>query len=675
MKPLLTRWLAVLVTLLFSSTTLAFDAASGKTAINNGVAFLEAQQDQTEGSWGNGTTLEYVYTSTAIEALRAARQKTGAFYSGVAWLQNNNPANVDLTSRKVMALANRQDVLSQDIEDLVKAKRDLDQIGWGLSSGYYSAPVDTSLAVRATYDSDTSYDINAVLDYMLNAQLSDGGWSVHSREVGDLSTTAEVVLALVNFPTEPGISAALSSASNFLSGVQGDLANTSTSSLARVLLALYLIDDTAPIVGQLADELLLRQVTAGDWGNVLASANAITTFSKIVGLPELTDETTVTFDDPKLRFLINETLGNSQYSFITSTDLEQLTSIDLSGTGISSTDGLQGAINLAELTVDSAVDLIGVSQNPNVSVTVNGTVFDSNAPILTIPPSLTVEATDALTSVNFGTVLATDGVWGTVPVFPSDSGPYAIGTHALVWTATDGSGNVATQNQTLVVQDTQPPELTIPNNRTIHVPDNSAIPVDIGQAIASDPSGYTITNNAPSQFQIGTTVVTWQATDGLNQTATADQTIIIQVVDENGDPLENQPLSQAKLAAVLTVFYFLLFEEDTRISIDRPDGLGISVALNQPTSDVYQVTDDEALFFEFGLQSSDVELCFDAFSNLGVVPGDVTIEVNGEPAAFAVGNNCYTILRDDQNRDNYVVVTVTVDGITLTLMNLLLSSL
>ncbi len=55
--------------------------------------------------------------------------------------------------------------------------------------------------------------------------------------------------------------------------------------------------------------------------------------------------------------------------------------------------------------------------------------------------------------------------------------------------------------------------------------------LDIGTARASDPCGVTITNNAPAVFPPGTTLVTWTATDGAGNSATATQRVTIILTD------------------------------------------------------------------------------------------------------------------------------------------------
>jgi hypothetical protein len=76
--------------------------------------------------------------------------------------------------------------------------------------------------------------------------------------------------------------------------------------------------------------------------------------------------------------------------------------------------------------------------------------------------------------------------------------------------------------------DTTPPTFTsVPADITTTVCGS----FDIGTATATDPCGVTITNNAPAQFPPGTTLVTWRATDGAGNVATATQRVTLILTD------------------------------------------------------------------------------------------------------------------------------------------------
>ena len=86
----------------------------------------------------------------------------------------------------------------------------------------------------------------------------------------------------------------------------------------------------------------------------------------------------------------------------------------------------------------------------------------------------------------------------------------------------------ATATQTVTVQDISPPSIRAPADMTVNAT-GTLTPVNVGQATASDNIGIaSLTNNSPSQgFQLGTTIVTWTATDAGGNTANATQKITV----------------------------------------------------------------------------------------------------------------------------------------------------
>ncbi len=100
----------------------------------------------------------------------------------------------------------------------------------------------------------------------------------------------------------------------------------------------------------------------------------------------------------------------------------------------------------------------------------------------------------------------------------------------VTWTATDAKGNTATCTQTVTVLDNQPPVITCPADVAVSTDEgkDTASNVNLGSPTASDNCGsLTITNNAPSEFPIGTTTVTWTATDSSGNSATCQQRVSV----------------------------------------------------------------------------------------------------------------------------------------------------
>ncbi|MBN1621065.1 MAG: hypothetical protein JW871_00555 [Endomicrobiales bacterium] len=101
------------------------------------------------------------------------------------------------------------------------------------------------------------------------------------------------------------------------------------------------------------------------------------------------------------------------------------------------------------------------------------------------------------------------------------------GENTIVATITDLAGNTAVDVATVVL-DTIPPVLTVPGDITAEAT-GVLTPVDIGEATATDATEVTITNDAPSSgtYSLGTTVVTWTATDAAGNSTSLPQNVTI----------------------------------------------------------------------------------------------------------------------------------------------------
>jgi hypothetical protein len=130
------------------------------------------------------------------------------------------------------------------------------------------------------------------------------------------------------------------------------------------------------------------------------------------------------------------------------------------------------------------------------------------------------------TADNCGVASVTNSFNGT----GNASGKYPKGTTTITWTVTDISGKVAITSQTVIVTDNTKPTITAPAavNVFAYTGSCAATGVALGTAIIADNcSGAGTTNNAPSSFPVGTTTVTWTATDAAGNTATATQLVTV----------------------------------------------------------------------------------------------------------------------------------------------------
>lgn len=89
------------------------------------------------------------------------------------------------------------------------------------------------------------------------------------------------------------------------------------------------------------------------------------------------------------------------------------------------------------------------------------TVADTKPPVITVPGTLTAEATSSAGAVVVYTVSALDKVDGNVAVScaPPAGSTFPLGTTAVQCTATDSHGNTGTNSFTVIVQDTTAPSI------------------------------------------------------------------------------------------------------------------------------------------------------------------------------------------------------------------------
>jgi len=163
----------------------------------------------------------------------------------------------------------------------------------------------------------------------------------------------------------------------------------------------------------------------------------------------------------------------------------------------------------------TATDFSGNAATKTFTVTVQ----DTTPPELSQPDDITEEATSAAgATVDYVDPTATDDVDDSpeVECDPLSGSTFPLDDTIVECTATDFSGNAATKTFTVTVQDTTPPELTVPSDVTIDAADPfgsiytfSATATDI-----ADPSPTVeCTPASGSVFPLGTTTVTCTATD------------------------------------------------------------------------------------------------------------------------------------------------------------------
>ncbi len=265
------------------------------------------------------------------------------------------------------------------------------------------------------------------------------------------------------------------------------------------------------------------------------------------------------------------------------------------------------------------------------------------------------------------------------------SGTYPAGVTVVNWTITDIHGNMNFCTQTITVLDAELPSITCSGDVSVNNdPTNCSAFVGVTSPTVSDNCGVaSISNNAPSNFPVGTTTVTWTVTDIHGNTNTCTQNVT--VTDNEvpsiscGGPVSvNNDLGQCGAAVSLT---------DPTTS----DNCGVaSVSNNAPTlfpvgtttvtwtvTDIHNntntctqavtVTDNEAPSINCGAAVSvnnDLGVCGATVSLTAPTTNDncgVASVTNNAPTLFPIGSTTVTwTVTDVNNNTNTCTQTVTV---------------
>ena len=178
----------------------------------------------------------------------------------------------------------------------------------------------------------------------------------------------------------------------------------------------------------------------------------------------------------------------------------------------------------------------------SVSETQLVTVVDTTAPSISVPESIIIEAIGIDTKIDDLGELITEDISEIDSVSNDAPESFPLGETVVTWTATDTSGNTASDTQQIIIEDTIQPVITGPENIILEITDVSGIYVDIGKASALDQvdNNPRISNDAPVLFQLGDTIVTWTAIDTSGNISIYFQTIsVIDTVAPEIIPPEN----------------------------------------------------------------------------------------------------------------------------------------
>ncbi|MBL3598603.1 MAG: HYR domain-containing protein [gamma proteobacterium endosymbiont of Lamellibrachia anaximandri] len=218
--------------------------------------------------------------------------------------------------------------------------------------------------------------------------------------------------------------------------------------------------------------------------------------------------------------------------------------------GASATDNLSGDLTVSDdapatfplgtTTVTfSADDAAGNSAVAFSQVT----VVDQTGPVITPPAPITLPAVDASgvptsnASAFFNGATAVDVIDGARSVFhdfmPRDN-LVPLGTTTVTFRSSDGSGNSSTATSTITVTDQTPPVITPPADVTLAATSASGVAASAANgfltgATANDNVDGVVTtaHNAPASFPLGSTMVTFSATDAAGNAGTVTATVTV----------------------------------------------------------------------------------------------------------------------------------------------------
>ena len=165
------------------------------------------------------------------------------------------------------------------------------------------------------------------------------------------------------------------------------------------------------------------------------------------------------------------------------------------------------------------------------------TIIDDIIPTLTCPVDVLVSNDPGLcsaSSVAIGTAVATDNCATAVIITNDAPAVFPVGTTVVTWTGTDGSGNTATCTQNVTVEDVEDPIITCPADLIVGNDTGvcEATGVVLGSPVVTDnctpPFAVTITNDAPAVFPLGSTNVTWTATDAEGNVGICVQVVTVE---------------------------------------------------------------------------------------------------------------------------------------------------
>jgi flagellar hook assembly protein FlgD len=236
--------------------------------IDEGVQWLMANQ-KSDGSWADLTqttdrdTAEVVFT---LKNFPVAYQNCSL---GSQWLNKDNSENIDYLSRKIEAIANSEEDVSE-LNNLLLSKQNSDS-GWGGGKNYMSSIMDTALALK-TLAAETYSDLTVIspaIAFVKSKQNTDGGWG-GDDVVSTIEATAAVLTAFSKYRNRYQLEEQITSGIAWLTQRQnadggfGSSPSTVYNTAAAVL-TLRELNASMDITNKGINYLLSQQSESGSW--------------------------------------------------------------------------------------------------------------------------------------------------------------------------------------------------------------------------------------------------------------------------------------------------------------------------------------------------------------------------------------------------------------------------
>ncbi|MBV5335171.1 MAG: HYR domain-containing protein, partial [Sulfuricurvum sp.] len=212
--------------------------------------------------------------------------------------------------------------------------------------------------------------------------------------------------------------------------------------------------------------------------------------------------------------------------------------------GITATDACNGPVTITQTAGLASGSLFPVGSTTNTFTATDAsgnistysfdvTVTDNERPTITAPLAITVNNAPGTcgATVGLGTPVTADNC-GVATVTNNAPAIFPIGTTTVTWTVTDVNGNSQTATRTVTVIDNQPPVIVCAANIEVYATSAAGAVVTYSNPVGTDNcTGVTTARTggpaSGSVFPIGTTTITYTATDAAGLTATCSFTVTV----------------------------------------------------------------------------------------------------------------------------------------------------